>query len=88
MTNLDNLPGGTGDKVPLVGYGVPEFVEAGPLLWKPVPVTDYGILEAPDGGTLTEVVKAKLADGWQPLGAPFMSPDSYWYQAMVKRSLT
>ena len=78
MTNLDNLPGGTSDEV-LLG------IEAGPFLCKPTPVTDYGILEAPDGGTLTVQIKTKLADGWQPLGAPFISPDSYWYQAMVKR---
>lgn len=39
-------------------------------------IVDYGILAAGDGPSLVERVKALLGDGWEPLGAPFVTRDA------------
>lgn len=41
-----------------------------------VRIVDYGILAAGDGPSLVERVKALLGDGWEPLGAPFVTRDA------------
>lgn len=47
-------------------------------------VTDYRLFGAQDSLGLVAIVMAKIADGWQPLGAPFVPTGSPFVQAMVR----
>jgi hypothetical protein len=50
--------------------------------------TDYKIIHgsifASDGQKIEDKVQAALREGWQPYGIPFMGPNNFICQAVVK----
>jgi len=47
-------------------------------------IVDYYIAVSSEGGDIEPAVKKMIAEGWQPLGAPFIWEPSFIAQAMIK----